>query len=176
MGAGSSKPTIPVADAPAPPASTQSPARRIAVVAGILWDGGRFLAVERPQGKPQAGFWEFPGGKIEPGEAPADALARELREELGVTPVQAAFWRTVRHDYPHLSVELHFFHVTGFTGTVTALEGHRFAWLTWDQAMRLPFLEADLPLVADLLDGPVPGGGPGQGSETARSSQGNDCP
>ncbi len=145
MGAGSSKPAIPVADAPAPPASTQSPARRIAVVAGM-------------------------------GEAPADALARELREELGVTPVQAAFWRTVRHDYPHLAVELHFFHVTGFTGAVTALEGHRFAWLTWDEAMRLPFLEADLPLVADLRDGPVPGGGPGQGSETARSSQGNDCP
>ncbi len=136
-------------DATAPP-----PARRIAVVAGILWDGERFLAVERPEGKPQAGFWEFPGGKIEPGETPADALTRELREELGVTAVQATFWRTVRHDYPHLSVELHFFHVTGFTGTVTALEGHRFAWLTWDEAMRLPFLEADLPLVADLHDGP----------------------
>lgn len=141
--------------------ATPSPARRIAVVAGILWDGERFLAVERPEGKPQAGFWEFPGGKIEPGEAPADALARELREELDVTPVDAMFWRTVRHDYPHLSVELHFFHVTRFTGTVTALEGHRFAWLTWEEAMRLPFLEADLPLVADLRDGPVPGGGPG---------------
>lgn len=157
--AGSIPASIPASGPASDPAS--GPARRIAVVAGILWDGERFLAVERPEGKPQAGFWEFPGGKIEPGEAPADALTRELREELAVTPVTATFWRTVRHDYPHLSVELHFFHVTGFTGTITALEGHRFAWLTWDEAMRLPFLEADLPLVADLRDGPVPGGGPG---------------
>jgi 8-oxo-dGTP diphosphatase len=124
--------------------------KTVDVVAGILWRGGRFLAVERPQGRPRAGFWEFPGGKIEQGETPEQALARELKEELGVDVRDFCFWRSVEHAYEDLAVRLRFFHVTGFAGEPQGLEGHRLAWLRCDEALRLRFLEADRPLVADL--------------------------
>lgn len=124
--------------------------RVVPVVAGILWRDDRFLAVCRPEGKPRAGFWEFPGGKLEPGETPEEALARELDEELGVLPLTMKPWRVVRHDYPDLSVELHFYHVLDFDGDPVSREGHRPAWLNRAEALALPFLEADLPLVADL--------------------------
>ncbi len=128
------------------------PGGEIAVVAGILWDASRFLAVCRPEGKPMAGFWEFPGGKVEPGESLERALARELDEELGVTPREFAFWREARHAYPHLTVRLHFFHVTNFANTPEAREGHVLRWVTPAEARSLPFLEADAGIVRDLGD------------------------
>ena len=126
--------------------------RVVPVVAGILWRGPCFLAVRRPEGKPRAGFWEFPGGKLEAGETPEEARARELDEELGVLPLRIRLWRVVRHDYPDLAVELHFFHVLEFDGEPVSREGHEPAWMTRSEALTLPFLEADLPLVADLPD------------------------
>ena len=72
---------------------------RIEVVGGILWRGGSFLAAQRPEGHPQAGFWEFPGGKVEPGESLEAALARELAEELSLSVRNPRLWRTVEHDY-----------------------------------------------------------------------------
>ena len=83
---------------------------RIEVVGGILWRGGSFLAAQRPEGHPQAGFWEFPGGKVEPGESLEAALARELAEELSLSVRNPRLWRTVEHDYDFRSVRLHFFH------------------------------------------------------------------
>ena len=71
---------------------------RIEVVGGILWRGGSFLAAQRPEGHPQAGFWEFPGGKVEPGESLEAALARELAEELSLSVRNPRLWRTVEHD------------------------------------------------------------------------------
>lgn len=122
----------------------------IEVVAAILWRDGRFLAVERPQGKAMAGLWEFPGGKIEPGETAEAALVRELAEELGVTALQFAFWKKKTHAYPALRVRLHFFHVHDFSGTLEALEGQRMSWVSPDEAQGLPFLEADQDIVCDL--------------------------
>ena len=124
--------------------------RRIEVVGGIIWRGNAFLAAQRPEGHPQAGFWEFPGGKVEPGETLEAALARELAEELSLAVRNPVFWRTVDHDYPLRSVRLHFFHITVFSGEPVANDGQAFRWVTVEEARELPFLEADRPLLAEL--------------------------
>ena len=130
-----------------------SPAvKRLEVVAGILWRDQRFLAAQRPPGSVQEGWWEFPGGKLEAGESAEQALARELREELGVRTEQADFWRTVEHVYtePPRHVVLHFYHVRCFSGEPRSREGQALCWVTREEAAQLPFLEADLPIVREL--------------------------
>ncbi|UZP67023.1 (deoxy)nucleoside triphosphate pyrophosphohydrolase [Desulfovibrio mangrovi] len=124
--------------------------KHITVVAGIVWNQGRFLAAKRPEDKPFAGFWEFPGGKIESGETPDHALVREFVEEMNITPTAWEYWREVQHEYPDLTVTLHFFHITDYDGTVHPLEGHEIGWFTHAEAMAMPFLEADIAIVDDL--------------------------
>ena len=77
----------------------------------ILGPDGRVLLAQRPVGKAFAGYWEFPGGKLEPGESPRHALVRELAEELGIAVRRAAPWLVQRYRYPHAHVELNFFRV-----------------------------------------------------------------
>ncbi len=120
------------------------------VVAAVIWDQGRFLAVQRPEGKAHAGFWEFPGGKIKPGENGLQALARELREELGIEVVESCFWRQSRHEYPEFSVHLRFYHVHEFSGRVRPLEGQSFKWLRPGKKDGLVFLPADVETVEAL--------------------------
>lgn len=122
----------------------------IDVSAGILRKDGRFLAVRRPEGKPMAGFWEFPGGKVEPGENPEQALIRELKEELNIVPHGLSLRRVVEHEYDHLNVRLHFFEAGGFAGRPEPLEGQTLAWLTPQEARNEPFLEADTQIVREL--------------------------
>jgi len=123
----------------------------IDVVAGILWRDGRYLGVRRPEGKAHAGLWEFPGGKVEPGEEPAAALVRELAEELDIQAGKVEFWREKIHEYPSLTVRLYFFHIRDFKGVPRPLEGQGLRWLTPAEAAALPFLEADRDIVWDLL-------------------------
>lgn len=136
-----------------PPFEKHDPRPRIDVVAGIIWSQGRYLGVCRPPEKPMAGYWEFPGGKVEQDEPLEEALVRELQEELGLTPTRFRYWREAEHDYEHLHVRLHFFHVAEWSGGPHPLEGHELCWLLPQEAANLPFLEADQAIVALLAQG-----------------------
>ena len=94
----------------------------------ILRRDGQVLLAQRPPGKVYAGYWEFPGGKLEPGETPRAALDRELHEELGLDVRRAAPWLVQRFVYPHAHVELHFFRVLDWVGAPVGRDGQAFAW------------------------------------------------
>lgn len=115
------------------------------VAVGVLIDPpGRFLLTSRPPGKVYAGYWEFPGGKVEAGESVAEALRRELQEEIGVTVGAVHPWREKLVDYPHALVRLHFCKVFDWAGELHMHEGQEAAWQT-------------LPVtVAPVLPGTVP--------------------
>lgn len=99
------------------------------VAAGIVQRAdGRVLLAQRPPGKPWAGYWEFPGGKIEAGEQPVAALRRELDEELGITLDAANPWITFVYAYPEKSVRLHFFRVARWHGEPHGREGQQLSW------------------------------------------------
>src|SRR5437867_82386 len=100
---------------------------RVAAAVIVRGDGAVLLA-QRPPGKAYAGYWEFPGGKLEAGETPRHALDRELAEELGLRVRRAAPWLVRRYVYPHAHVELHFFRVYAWDGEPVGHDGQRFAW------------------------------------------------
>jgi len=101
----------------------------IDVAVGLLMaPDGRFLLTSRPVGKVYAGYWEFPGGKLEADEAVEQALRRELQEEIGVTIGAAHPWRDSLVDYPHALVRLHFCKVFDWTGELQMREGQQFSW------------------------------------------------
>ena len=109
----------------------------VQVAVGILQKpDGQFLMASRPAGKGWAGWWEFPGGKIEVNETPEQGLSRELQEELGITPTKMQAWLTRRFDYPAThdsvakTVRLHFYFVTEWQGTLEAKEGQQLCWQT----------------------------------------------
>ncbi len=124
--------------------------RAVQVAAGVIWQKGRFLAARRPEGKARAGYWEFPGGKQEPGENIRQTLVRELREELDILCLAVLPWRRVLHEYPDLRVDVHFMHVLEFTGLPKPKDGQILRWITPEEACALPFLPADAPLVGEL--------------------------
>ena len=125
--------------------------RRIDVVAAVIQQpDGRFLLAQRPPGKAYAGYWEFPGGKVEDGESPPAALARELHEELGITVITAWPWIIRDFDYPHAAVRLHFFRVRAWSGEVHGREAQAFAWQRLEAIDVAPVLPANGPVFAAL--------------------------
>lgn len=127
------------------------PIRRTQVaVAVITRADGAFLLASRPSGKPYAGYWEFPGGKVEPGETVHAALVRELHEELGIEVIHATPWLTRYFDYPHAHVTLSFFRVSGWHGEPHAKEGQTLAWQTPGAIDVAPVLPANHAVFAAL--------------------------
>ena len=126
----------------------------VEVAVGILIrPDGRFLLTSRPPGKVYAGFWEFPGGKLEPGESVEQALARELHEELGVTldPAAITRWREQWVDYPHALVRLHFCRVTAWQGELQMREGQSASWQRLPVQVE-PVLAGTLPVLQWLAE------------------------
>jgi 8-oxo-dGTP diphosphatase len=124
------------------------------VAVGILRrPDGQVLFAQRPPGKVYAGYWEFPGGKIEPGESSLAALERELLEELGVRVRHATEWLAQRHDYPHAYVELRFFLIDAWEGDVHPQEGQQVSWQTPGAYTIAPMLPALLTEDSKVLSG-----------------------
>ncbi len=123
----------------------------VEVAAGVIQRAdGAFLLAQRPAGKVYAGYWEFPGGKVEPGETVADALARELREEIGIEVAGSFPWITREFSYPHARVRLHFRRVTRWLNDPAPREAQAIAWQRLDRPMAAPMLPANAPVLAAL--------------------------
>ena len=123
------------------------------VVAAVLEDvSGRVLLAQRPQGKTDAGLWEFPGGKVEEGEIPEYALMRELREELGIETRPCGMWPIgfVSHNYPDFHLLMPVFAIRVWGGEPSPREGQNLQWLAVPDMYALDMPEADKPLISQL--------------------------
>jgi 8-oxo-dGTP diphosphatase len=125
----------------------------VTVAACALVDSdGRVLLAQRPPGKPMAGLWEFPGGKIEAGETPEQSLIRELEEELGIVVKEACLapLTFASHTYPDFHLLMPLYVCRRWEGAVTAREGQGLAWVRPNRLRDYPMPPADVPLVAHL--------------------------
>lgn len=125
-----------------------APRTHTEVAVGVLIreSDGALLITSRPAGKPRAGWWEFPGGKLEAGETVEQALRRELQEEIGITIRNCIAWKVTEHDYPHALVRLHWCKVTQWDGEFAMLEGQQMAWQQLPLTVR-PVLEGSYPVL-----------------------------
>jgi len=127
----------------------------VLVAAVALFDvDGRVLIAQRPEGKSMAGLWEFPGGKVEAGERPEQALIRELREEIAVDTVESCLapFTFASHTYDDFHLLMPLFVCRKWTGTVTPMEGQQIKWVMPAQLRDYPMPPADKPLIAMLRD------------------------
>jgi len=128
--------------------------KMVLVVACALIDpDGRVLIAQRPEGKALAGLWEFPGGKLEPGERPEAALIRELDEELGITVKEACLapLTFASHAYEDFHLLMPLYICRRWDGTVSAKEGQNLKWVRPNRLRDYPMPPADVPLVAHLM-------------------------
>ena len=124
--------------------------RPLRVGIGLIERGGRFLVRRRPEGAVYAGYWEFPGGKCEPGETPEDATVRECREETGLSVVLGPLRRRTAHTYPHGRVELYYYDGRPRDAGDEPAEGSGFRWVEASTLPALRFPEANAPVLDDL--------------------------
>ncbi len=136
--------TVRVVDAQIPRAANR---QLVQVAVGVLIrSDDSFLLTSRPEGKAYAGFWEFPGGKLEVGETVAQALKRELQEEIGVTIEDCTAWKTEQIDYPHALVQLNFCKVRSWSGELQMREAQLYAWQQLPVTVK-PVLPGTLPVL-----------------------------
>lgn len=129
--------------------------RMVLVVAAALYNSdGRILLAQRPEGKAMAGLWEFPGGKVEPGETPEQALVRELREELSIMVDEASLEPVTfaSHGYQDFHLLMPLYATKSWDGDVVPREGQTFAWVKSSDLHNYPAPAADIPLF-DVLAG-----------------------
>ena len=119
----------------------------IRVVGAVFHDGERFLACRKKPGKPLEGHWEFPGGKIEPGETPQQALAREIREELNLIAEVGQKVTTTTYEYEFATIELTTFYCTLVDGDLRLTDHDDTKWVTSTEATHLTWAPADIPAV-----------------------------
>lgn len=124
----------------------------IHVIVGILANSeGKLLITQRPPDKPYAGYWEFPGGKVELDEDPRAALARELKEELGINVLVAESWQQCTHAYPDKTVFLDVWKVTQYQGRPQGREGQELRWVLPGEIKRMHILEGNYQLIERLV-------------------------
>jgi 8-oxo-dGTP diphosphatase len=126
----------------------------IVAAAALVRSDGRLLLAQRPVGKPMAGLWEFPGGKVEAGESPQGALVRELREELGLRVAERDLetFAFASHAYETFHLLMPVFMARRWEGELEPREGQQLAWVSADEIARYPAPEADLPVFERFID------------------------
>ena len=125
----------------------------VAIIERVVDDDYHVLFAQRPVGKAYAGYWEFPGGKIETGESVIEALIREIDEELGIQVRSATLWRAERFSYEHAHVELNFCRSNDWSGEPHSREGQAFAWGSPIDIALAPLLPALHAPESDVLTG-----------------------
>lgn len=121
------------------------------VTAAIIQRDGKILAARRKPGSHMAGFWEFPGGKIEPGESPEECLRRELKEELSIDVAIGSFFDESCYDYGSKQVRLLCYYVEYLRGTFSLSDHDEIKWLPVGQLLKLNWAPADIPVVKKLV-------------------------
>lgn len=129
--------------------------KEIRVVCAVISDEfGRYLVAKRPSGKVLAGKWEFPGGKVEPGEEPSEALRREIQEEMGADIDVGRALLEVIHHYKSGSICLWPYLARLNTGTLRAIEHEEIRWVSLEEIILLDMADADVPIIHQLLASP----------------------